>query len=81
MIRGSRGTCQTLLLMLGLLLPVEGVKSPRWAVGEQRRKLLGLELLLDAVELTATGGHCGRERLRHGFCPLGTFSHLRTQTH
>lgn len=49
--------------MLGLLLPVERVESPRWTVGEQWRELLRLKLLLDAVKLTAAGGHC-RERQR-----------------
>lgn len=52
------GTCETLLLMFGLLLPVERVESPRWTVGEQRWEFLGLKLLLDAVELTAAGRHC-----------------------
>lgn len=44
--------------MLGLLLPVEGVEGPRWTVGEKGRKLLGFQLLLDAVEFTAAGRHC-----------------------
>lgn len=44
--------------MFGLLLPVESVEGPRWTVGEKRREFLRLKLLLDAVELTAAGGHC-----------------------
>lgn len=47
--------------MFGLLFPVQSVEGPRWTVGEKRRELLRLELLLDAVELTAAGGHCGFE--------------------
>ncbi len=44
--------------MFGLLLPVEIVEGPRRTVGEKRRELLRLKLLLDAVELAAAGGHC-----------------------
>lgn len=44
--------------MFGLLLPVEIVEGTRWTVGEKRRELLRLKLLLDAVELATTGGHC-----------------------
>jgi len=44
--------------MFGLLLPVERVEGPRWAVGEIGRELLRLELLLDSVKLTAAGRHC-----------------------
>lgn len=37
---GHRSTCQTFLLMFGLLLPVEGVEGPWWAVGEKWWKFL-----------------------------------------
>lgn len=54
---GDKCTCQTFLLMFGLLLPVEAVEGPRWAVGEKWREFLRLELLLNAVELTSAGRH------------------------
>lgn len=62
--------------MLGLLLPVERVESPRWTVGEQWRELLRLKLLLDAVKLTAAGGHC-RERQRFRFPPKSLKSRVQ----
>lgn len=59
--KGEMGkTCQPFLLMFGLLFFVEGVKRPRWAVWEKRREFLRLELLLDAMKLTAAGRHCGQ---------------------
>lgn len=51
-------TCQPFLLMFGLLFSVEGVECPRWAVWEKWREFLRLELLLDAMKLTAAGRHC-----------------------
>lgn len=43
--------------MLGLLLPVKVVEGSRWSIGEERWELFRLQLLLDSVELTATGRH------------------------
>lgn len=55
-------TCQPFLLMLGLFFSVERVECPRRAIREKRRELLRLQLLLDAMELTAAGWHCGENK-------------------
>lgn len=53
----GRSTCQTFLLVFGLLLSVEGVEGPRGAIGEEWREFLRLQLLLNAMELTSAGWH------------------------
>jgi len=52
-------TCQPLFLVLGLFFPGELVEGAGWSLGGQGRELLRLQLLLDAVILTAAGRHCG----------------------